>query len=61
MDGPHTISELHELASRPDASVCDCLKSLDGNVMVVGAGGKMGFHLTRMIHAVYSRLIHPVV
>ena len=49
MVGPKTIDELHETASRPNVGVIKSLRELDGDVMVVGAGGKMGFHLALML------------
>ena len=49
MQSPTTLQELHERASRPDQGVVDTLKSCPGDVAVLGAAGKMGFHLTRMV------------
>ncbi len=49
VQGPQSIEELHEMASRPSESVIQFLRNLSGDVMVVGAGGKMGFHLSRML------------
>jgi len=56
MSGPQNISELHELASQPDRSVIESLREVDSNVLVIGAGGKMGFHLSRMIHRALTEL-----
>ncbi len=50
MSGPKNIFELDELASRPTQHVIDSLRAVDSNVLVIGAGGKMGFHLSRMLH-----------
>ncbi len=47
--GPSTIDQLHERASRPSEKVVEFLRDLRGDVMVIGAGGKMGFHLTNML------------
>ncbi len=47
--GPATLSELHERASRPDSRTAEVLKRFPGTVLVLGAGGKMGFHLTRAL------------
>jgi len=40
--------ELDELLSRPGAAIVDFMRRLDGDIMVVGAGGKIGPTLTRM-------------
>ena len=42
------VEELEELLSRPTAGVTAALRDLDGDVMVLGAGGKMGPTLSRM-------------
>lgn len=44
-----SISELDEVLSRPTDGVLDTLRSIDGDVMVLGAGGKMGPTLARMV------------
>ena len=49
MHGPQNIAELHELTSRPTAGVIDSLRSVDSDILVIGAGGKMGYHLSRML------------
>lgn len=46
---PSTLAELHERTSLPSTAVIDLVASLDGDICVVGAGGKMGFHLTHML------------
>ncbi|HUF60966.1 MAG TPA: NAD(P)-dependent oxidoreductase [Verrucomicrobiales bacterium] len=46
---PATLAELHERASRPDPRTTEALKGFPGPVLVLGAGGKMGFHLTRAL------------
>lgn len=43
-----TIEELDDALSRPTPGVLDDLRSLEGDVMVLGAGGKMGPTLARM-------------
>jgi nucleoside-diphosphate-sugar epimerase len=60
-DGPHvmlsgvlperieTEEQLEECLSRPTTADIDCLDRLDGDVAIVGAGGKMGPSLTRRI------------
>jgi dTDP-4-dehydrorhamnose reductase len=44
-----TRDDLEEQLSRPTAGVLDTLRRLEGDVMVLGAGGKMGPSLTRML------------
>ena len=46
---PQSEEELDELASEPDRGVIDALSRIDGDVLVAGAGGKMGFHLSLML------------
>ena len=46
---PTDISELHELASLPGEGVLQALQEIDSDVLVIGAGGKMGFHLSMML------------
>lgn len=43
-----TIDELEEILSEPTPGVIEALGKLDGDIMVLGAGGKMGPTLTRM-------------
>ena len=42
------VEELEELLSRPSEPVIETMTRLDGDVMVLGAGGKMGPTLARM-------------
>ena len=49
MTAPRTEVELDELASRPDEKVICALGKVSGPVLVLGAGGKMGYHLCRML------------
>ena len=44
-----TIEDLENELSRPTQGVLDTLGSLEGDVLVLGAGGKMGPTLTRML------------
>lgn len=44
-----TDAELEDQLSLPTQGVLDTLKGLDGNMMVLGAGGKMGPTLARMV------------
>ena len=43
-----TESELEELLSRPDEKTANAMASLDGDLLILGAGGKMGPSLTRL-------------
>ncbi|MCG8603059.1 MAG: NAD(P)-dependent oxidoreductase [Verrucomicrobiales bacterium] len=46
---PQSIAELDDRASAPDSGVLDAVEKVDGPVLVAGAGGKMGYHLCRML------------
>jgi len=46
---PQSVEELDLLASEPDRGVVDTLGRTDGDLIVAGAGGKMGFHLALML------------
>ena len=46
---PASESELDEYLSRPTPGVRAALAGLDGDLVVLGAGGKMGFSLCRMV------------
>ncbi|MBK8060374.1 MAG: NAD-dependent epimerase/dehydratase family protein [Gemmatimonadetes bacterium] len=46
---PRTEEELEERLSRPNAAVVEALRQSPGDVVVVGAGGKMGPSLTAML------------
>jgi nucleoside-diphosphate-sugar epimerase len=45
---PDTITELEAALSRPTLGVLATLRQLDGDIMILGAGGKMGPTLARM-------------
>lgn len=45
---PHGGEWLEERLSRPDAALSGVLASLDGDIVILGAGGKMGPSLARM-------------
>jgi dTDP-4-dehydrorhamnose reductase len=47
-DAFDTIETLEEVMSRPDAATTRELQALDGDIMVLGVGGKMGPTLARM-------------
>lgn len=44
-----SAEELEEALSRPTAGVLETLRQLDGDIAVLGAGGKMGPSLARMV------------
>ena len=46
---PRDDAELEERLSRPTPAVVDTLRRIPGDVIVLGAGGKMGPSLTKMI------------
>lgn len=46
---PQTVEELDQLASEPSREVVAMLEKTEGDLMVLGAGGKMGFHLAAML------------
>ena len=48
-DAPQSIAELDDRASAPDSGVLDAVETVDGPILVAGAGGKMGYHLCRML------------
>jgi nucleoside-diphosphate-sugar epimerase len=49
MDAMLTVEALEEALSRPTAGVLETLQRVEGDVMVLGAGGKMGPTLVRML------------
>ena len=44
-----TISQLREFMSTPTEGVRECLRTLEGDIMILGGSGKMGPELTEMI------------
>jgi len=44
----NTVDELEELLSRPSRSLVDFMRELDGDIMILGAGGKVGPTMVRM-------------
>lgn len=48
MKSPHTEEQLDELLSRPTPGVVDALRDLDGDLVLLGGGGKVGPTLARM-------------
>src|SRR5690349_3525751 len=43
-----TIGELEDELSRPSEADTDCLRRLEGDIAILGAGGKMGPSLARL-------------
>ena len=56
LEPPRTESELEELLSRPTPGVRSTLTSLSGDIMVLGAAGKMGPSLARMARRALDEL-----
>ena len=54
--GPTNIDELNELASRPTDGVRGVLADIDSDILVLGAGGKMGFHLSWMLQRALNEI-----
>ncbi|MEO7359376.1 MAG: NAD(P)-dependent oxidoreductase [Gemmatimonadaceae bacterium] len=48
MNAPADELQLEEYLSRPDQATCSALGALDGDVLILGAGGKMGPTLARL-------------
>jgi dTDP-4-dehydrorhamnose reductase len=55
-DPPRNDDALEEVLSRPTPSVVDALRNAPGDVIVLGAGGKMGPSLTTMVRRAADRL-----
>jgi len=45
-----TVAELDDVLSRPSDAVIESVEKLDGDIMLLGAGGKMGPSLTELAH-----------
>jgi nucleoside-diphosphate-sugar epimerase len=56
MQPPRTEEELEERLSRPTAGVVDALRASPGDIVVLGAGGKMGPTLARMVRRAADEL-----
>jgi nucleoside-diphosphate-sugar epimerase len=50
-----TPSQLEEILAEPTDNDLDCVSRLAGDVLILGAGGKMGPSLTRRVHNALSR------
>ena len=54
----NTTDELDDELSRPTPGVLETLRAMDGDVMVLGAGGKMGPTLARMVRRGLDEIGH---
>jgi hypothetical protein len=50
-----TEAELEELLSRPDEKTAEAMAALDGDLLILGAGGKMGPSLARLARRACER------
>src|SRR5215831_10077213 len=50
-----TELELEELLSRPDEKTAEAMAALDGDLLILGAGGKMGPSLARLARRACDR------
>jgi nucleoside-diphosphate-sugar epimerase len=55
-EAPTDIASLDELLSRPTPGLIETLRGLDGDIMVLGVGGKMGPTLARMARRALDEL-----
>jgi len=46
-----TADQLQEVLSRPSDALVEFIRTLDGDVMILGAGGKIGPTIARMVHS----------
>ncbi len=51
-----TVAQLDEMITRPCERVKETLRRCPGRITVLGAGGKMGFHLCRMLQRALDEL-----
>ena len=49
METPTTVGELHRAASEPTPAALASIQACPGDILVLGAGGKMGLHLSLML------------
>jgi len=50
---------LDEFMSRPTSGVLESLKDSEGDILVLGAGGKMGLHVCLMLQRAFEELEMP--
>lgn len=53
---PCAASEIDLFLSRPSEAVLDSLRNLEGDIVILGAGGKMGLHLCLMVQFAVQEL-----
>lgn len=53
---PRTPAELDDLISTPSEEAVAAVQSCPGNILVLGAAGKMGFHVARMLQRCLQQL-----
>lgn len=51
---PETSKELDQLISTPNDRVIEAVRKLSGRFAVLGAGGKMGFHISLMLQRAFK-------
>lgn len=56
---PQTVEQLEEALSRPSPAVLDTLRCIGGDLVILGAGGKMGPTLARMARRALDALGQP--
>src|SRR5690242_10688400 len=47
-DRIHSVTELEERLTRPSPADCSLMKRLEGDILILGAGGKMGPSLAKL-------------
>ena len=57
-----TTKELDEVLSRPSEALIDSMRSLKGDIMILGAGGKIGMNTMLFFPKPYVRIAnsHPL-
>lgn len=58
MKATQTVEELEEALSRPNSGVLKTLEAIDGDAVILGAAGKMGLTLSRMVRRAFDTLGH---
>lgn len=53
---PCSVQSVDQFVSEPPDEVVETLRQVEGDVLVLGAGGKMGLHLALMIQRAFDRL-----
>lgn len=56
MQAPRDTDELDETITMPSAAAIAAIEACPGDAMVLGAAGKMGFHVTRLLQRCLKRL-----